>query len=427
MYFSSERYMPRIVDKELKALLRTFGAVCIEGPKWCGKTWTALNSAKSVLYLNDPDGNFQNRKKAEMDPSSALIGELPRLIDEWQYVPSLWDAVRHEIDKSRDKGRFILTGSSTPQRKGICHSGVGRFAILRMRPMTLFESGDSNGSVSLSSILENNVEISESVPTNLGKLSGLVVRGGWPATVGMGADDAQRVSKNYLDITLREDIHKVEGTRHDWRKMGMLVKSLARNEGTTASMRALARDISEFEGDGIDRGTVSAYLDTLDRLFITDDQPAFSVNLRSPTRVGKTPKRHLADPSLAAAALGLTQKKLLGDLKTFGFLFEAMCERDLRVYAESLGGELFHYRDHDGGEIDAVVEMPDGSWGAFEIKLGANQIDEAAEKLVRFRDAMVGNGAPRPPKSLCVVCGLIDYAYTRDDGVSVVPITAMRD
>lgn len=427
MNLTPKGYIPRLVDERLKFMLGAYGAVCVEGPKWCGKTWTSLNQATSVVSIGDPFGNFQNRTLAEIDPSQILVGGRPRLIDEWQEVPSLWDAVRSEVDKTAEKGQFILTGSSTPARKGVLHSGIGRFGMVRMHTMSLFESGDSNGTVSLKSIMENKPVSSKGKEITLMSIAEMLIRGGWPDTIGADIDVASEIPRGYLELLAREDMQRVGGARYNQEKIWMLLRSLARNESTLAGKTTILRDIMDNEGDSIDVNTVTRYLSVLDRLFVTEDQPAFSPYLRSSVRVGKSVKRHFTDPSLAVAALGATPKTLMGDLETLGFLFESLCERDLRIYAETFGGTLHHYNDSSGMEIDAVVQCPDGRWCAFEIKLGHNRVDEAAEKLLSFKSKIMEENPKKAPSSLCVICGLSDFAYTRDDGVMVVPITALRN
>lgn len=418
-------YRNRLIDARIERALDVFGAVCVEGPKWCGKTWAALNASQSVYYVGNPAGNFQNRRLAEMDPMIALQGEAPHLVDEWQEVPGIWDAVRFEVDRSREKGRFLLSGSSTPSNKGIMHTGTGRIATLRMHPMSLAESGDSSAHVSLAGLFD---EVLSPVPTGdvaLSTLAELVVRGGWPDNITVQPDRAGDAARSYIEQMVRSDVNRVDGRARDPHKMMLLLRSLARNESTLASNATLRRDIREFDDDDISDNTVSDYLEVLGRIFAVYEQPAFNPHMRSSVRVGKKPKRHLADPSLAAAALNATPDRLMSDLETFGFLFEALCERDLMIYAQSAGGSLFHYRDALNREIDAVVELPDGRWGAFEIKLGANQIDAAAETLLALKRDMERDSRAQPPAIMVVVCGLTSYAYTRPDGVMVVPITAL--
>ena len=419
-------YRPRIIDQKIKEYLSAFGAVCVEGPKWCGKTWTSAHHSNSKIFLGDPAGNFQNRELARLSPDLVLNGETPRLIDEWQEVPSLWDAVRHRVDQIPAKGQFILTGSSTPNHKGILHSGAGRIARLRMCPMSLWESGDSTGQVSLQALCRGELVPQMCGEPDLLRLISLIVRGGWPAGVGLPAQKAGLLAEEYLNAVIEDDVYRIDGVKRDTNKMRLLLRSLARNESTTATNRTLKNDIKAIDDEDIDAETVSAYLDIFKRLFLTDNQPPFSSGIRSSIRVKQAEKRHFADPSLACALLRATPERLLGDLKTLGFLFEALCERDLRIYAESLGANLYHYQNYLGRELDAVIEMPGSSWCAIEIKLGADQIDQAADNLITIRDEIAGEKEAIPPAVLCVVCGMTKAAYKREDGVFVVPITALK-
>ena len=422
----NEKYMPRLIDKKIDEYLSAFGALCIEGAKWCGKTCSSAYHSNSEILIGDPDNNFQNRKLAEMSPSIVLEGEVPRLIDEWQEVPPLWDAVRFEVDKRSSKGQFILTGSATPNHKGIMHSGAGRIARLRMRPMSLYESKDSTGFVSLKDMINGKFTPRMTGEVNLRKLMQLIVRGGWPGNLDTPESHAHLLPTQYIDAVVEDDIFRLDGVKRDSRKLRLLLRSLARNESTTVTNKTLKKDIKEIDDDDINIDTVTEYLDIFKRLFITDNLPPFSSNIRSSVRLKQSEKRHFADPSLACALLGANAERLIGDLETAGFMFEALCERDLRIYAEANGLNVFHYQDYKDKEIDTVLEAPDGEWYAFEIKLGANQIDEAANNLIEIsRSIEADNG--RPPKLLCVICGLSNAAYQREDSVFVVPITALRD
>ena len=420
-------YKLRLIDKRIEEYLKIFGAVCIEGPKWCGKTWTSAYHSKSEIYLGNPEGNFQNRNLAQLSPSLVLEGEKPRLIDEWQEVPPLWDAVRYQVDKMAEKGMFILTGSATPNHKGILHSGAGRIARLRMRPMSLFESGDSSGKVSLQELCSDRLEPSMTGEVDLRHLIYLIIRGGWPASLSVSESEAQRLPLEYLDAVIEDDMYRIDDVKRDSRKIRLLLRSLARNESTTVTNRSLKNDVKEKEDEDIDVDTIASYLDVFSRLFLIDDQLPFSSKIRSSVRVKQSVKRHFSDPSLACALLKATPEKLLGDLETLGFLFEALCERDLKIYAESFGGQLYHYQDYQNREIDAVIELPGGEWCAFEIKLGANQIDGAADALLKLKSAIEKEKGGRPPKVMGVICGLSNAAYRRPDGVYVVPVTALRE
>ena len=419
-------YKPRIIDKKVNEYLSVFGAVCIEGPKWCGKTWTSRHHSKSEYLVGDPQNNFQNRQLALLSPALVLPGDVPRLIDEWQEVTSLWDAVRYEVDTRGEKGQFILTGSSTPKRKGILHSGVGRIGKLRMRPMSLFEAGCSSGVVSLEELCNGNLTQKLIGEVDIHNLIDYIIRGGWPGNQETPIESAGLLPKEYITGVVDDEVHRIDDIQRDKRKVELLLKSLARNESTTVTNNTIASDIKAIDDEEIDKNTVSIYMDIFNRLFLTDNQKPFSSNIRSAIRVKQAEKRHFADPSLACALLGATPEKLLGDLNTLGFLFEALCERDLRIYAESFDAELYHYQDYNNNEIDAVIELPDSQWCALEIKLGANQIDAAATNLLEIKRQISEDPKGKPPAVLCVLCGMTNAAYQRPDGVFVVPITALK-
>lgn len=421
-----EKYKQRIIDAQVERYLKNFGAVCIEGPKWCGKTWTSSYHSKSEFLIGDPGNNFQNRQLAQISPAIILEGETPRLIDEWQEVPPIWDAVRYTVDQRGEKSQFILTGSSTPNKKGVLHSGAGRIGKLRMRTMSLYESGDSSGKVSLKELCSGKLLESLTGEVNLHDLIYYVVRGGWPSNLGVSEEDAQILPASYINAIIDDDARRIDDIKYDKDKMQLLLRSLARNESTTATQNKLLSDIKGYENEDIDRNTVSQYLDVFSRMFLLDNQPPFSSNIRSSVRVKQGEKRHFCDPALACALLKATPEKLLGDLNTFGFMFEALCEHDLKIYAESFGANLFHYQDYLNREIDAVIELPGGEWCAFEIKLGANQIDAAAKELLSIRDDIAKEKDGVPPAVLCVICGMSNAAYRRPDGVFVVPITALK-
>lgn len=422
----NRKYRPRIIDSTVEDYLQAFGAVCIEGPKWCGKTWTSAFHSKSQFLLGDPSNNFQNRSLAQLDPAMVLKGESPRLIDEWQEVPAIWDAVRYEVDARDEQGQFILTGSSTPMRKGVMHSGAGRIAPIRMRTMSLWESGDSDGKVSLQDLFEGHIESQLTGEIKLESLARYIVRGGWPRSLSVPYEKAVLLPNGYINAIIDDGANRLDEIKRDSSKMIKLLKSLARNESTTVSNKVLRKDIKDVEGEDISEPTIASYLDVFRRLYVVEDQPAFSPSVRSSVRVKQAGKRHLTDPSIACSLLGLNEERLIGDLKTMGFLFEALCERDLWIYANYYGGKLFHYQDYKEKEIDAVIEMPNGEWGAFEIKLGANQIDGAAENLLSIRDKIAKDNKDKVPQFLCVLCGLSNAAYCRPDGVYVVPITSLK-
>ena len=419
-------YKPRLIDRQVEDFLSAMGAVVIEGPKWCGKTWTSAQHSESEFYVGSPEGNFQNKHLAELSPDKVLEGKSPRMLDEWQEVPALWDAVRAEVDSRNAKGQFILTGSATPNRKGILHSGAGRIGRIRMRPMTLYESGASSGEVSLHELCvggEFPTRMNENV--SLQRLAELLVRGGWPGNLQVPESSAGILAKEYITALLETDVYRVDETKRDAHKMNLLLRSLARSESTTASISVLKKDIGGVDGETVDDDTISAYLDVLRRLFLLDNQLPFAPAARSSIRIKQAEKRHLADPSLACALLKMTPQGLINDLNTFGFLFEAMCIRDLRVYANAFGAELYHYQDYKDNEFDAVVELPDRSWCGFEVKLGAHQIDDAAANLLRINAAIKAAGG-NPASRLAVICGLSNAAYLRPDGVYAVPITMLK-
>ena len=420
-----EGYKPRVIDPKVEAFLTALGAVVIEGPRWCGKTWTSSQHSRSEFLTGSPEGNFQNKRLAELSPEAVLRGETPRMLDEWQEVPALWDAVRAEVDRRNAKGQFILTGSATPNRKGILHSGAGRIGRLRMRPMTLFESGASSGVVSLAELCDGKLSPCVGDAVALPLLAELVVRGGWPGNIDTPASSAGVVAREYIKALLENDVRRLDEKKRDVHKMRLLLRSLARNESTTASVAVLKKDIAGVDGENVDDDTIGAYLDVFNRLFILDNQLPFAPATRSSMRIKQAEKRHLADPSLACALLKLTPQGLINDLETFGFLFEALCIRDLRVYADSFGAELYHYQDYKGNEFDAVIELPDKRWCAVEVKLGANRIDEAAENLLRINNA-IRNAGGDPASTLIVVYGLGNAAYRRADGVFAVPVAMLR-
>ncbi len=416
-------YKPRLIDDHIERMLSTFGAVSIEGPKWCGKTWTAENHSNSEMKVADSTGPIKNKDLILMDVRRALSGENPHLIDEWQEVPQIWDSVRSDIDNNPKKGRFILTGSSVPKRESYIHSGAGRIGMVRMRTMSLYETGDSEGKVSLKNIIEGRMEITECREASLDDLIDLTIRGGWPGSLGIDRDNVGLIPQGYVDLAV-DDASRLDGKVRQSNKMKMLLRSLSRNESTLASDATVMKDMKRYDDETIAIETFYDYIDCLDRIHMIDETPSFRPNVRSDLRIGKTPKRHLTDVSLAIAALGLNHEALKNDLNTFGFMFEALCEHDLQIYSESIGGKLFHYRDGRGREIDAVIETSDGRWGAFEIKLGPGQIDEAAKNLLSLKNLFEKEN--KQPSSLCVICGMTNYAYKRPDGVFVIPITSLR-
>ncbi len=420
-----EGYLPRLIESEIRSTMEVMGAVSIEGPKACGKTWCARRLANSEYSLVDPRNNFSNRRMATVDPLLALEGEKPHLIDEWQDVPGIWDAVRYSVDSDNRKGRYILCGSSSADKTKMLHSGAGRISSIRMRTMSLLESGESDGRASLSKMFDGRLEASRSKDSDIEGIASMIVRGGWPGMLGVDPDRASLELGRYLRSACEIDAQRIDGRRRNVGSLMRVIRSLARNESTVASKSKIASDIKEDGSDAVAAATVDDYLDVLSRLFLTEDQPAYSASFRSSLRVGKNPKRHFTDPSLAVAAMEIGTEGLQSDMRTMGFMFEGLCERDLRIYAQNISGKLYHYRDYKDHEIDAVVEVPGKGWGAFEIKLGSDSEDTAAEGLMRIRDLMESNGISELPRFLCVITGTGGLAYRRDDGVYVVPITSL--
>ena len=421
-------YKQRIADENIDRLMEIYGAVCIEGPKWCGKTWTSRNHSVSASYIGDPAGNFMNKQLAETDPSLVLDGKYPRLIDEWQLVPPIWDAVKYKVDETSEKGKFVLTGSSTPIMKGEYHGGSGRIGKYKMRTMSLYESGQSTGAVSLESLFNSTFKQVVCGEIKLDSLIDFVVRGGWPGSQSLSVKGAMQIPIDYLN-NVPDDMERMDGKKRDLKKVMALLRSLGRNESTTASKATLKRDIEEFPDDmdlpEISDKTIADYLDCFERLFIVEDQPAFGTKLRSSVKALKSPKRHFVDPSLAVAAIGATKEMLKKDLNTFGYFFEALCVRDLRIYADYHEAKVYHYRDENDKEADAIVQMPDGSWGMFEIKVGFNQVESAANELINLSETFKKE-SNSSPEFLCVICGMSNAAYRRPDGVYVIPITALK-
>lgn len=422
MTLTPEGYRKRLIDNKLARMMRVFGAVNIEGPRWVGKTWCAENFCNSEFKLTGKTAGIKNRDLAQSDPEIALKGEKPHLIDEWQEIPSIWDDVRNEVDGSTEKGRFVLTGSSIPKRNKYIHSGTGRIAKIDMRTMTLFEMGDSDGSISLNDLLSGKLETKDCGEQTLDRLADLMIRGGWPSDIDTLSEDYGLTAKQY-SIEAVIDACRLDDKERNKDKMSMLLRSLARNESTLASDSKLMKDMLKYDDDTITPATFSEYIDCLDRIHLIEDTPCFRPNIRSDWRIGKTPKRHLTDVSLAIAAMGANKERIVSDLNTFGFLFESLCEHDLAIYSEYLGCKFFHYRDGRDREIDAVIESSDGSWTAIEIKLGPGQIDAAAESLLKIRDVFEKEGIA--PKNLVIICGMTRYAYRRLDGVFVIPITSL--
>ncbi len=420
------KYLPRIADKLLRERLEASGAVLIEGPKWCGKTWTATQISKSQLYLQDPDKQASYLRAADTKPSLLLKGETPRLLDEWQTTPVLWDAVRFAVDQRGEAGQFILTGSAVPKDDVVQHTGTGRISRMMMRPMSLFESQESNGSVSLKDLFDGTTEIDSFSQLTIEQIAFAIVRGGWPASIGATEKNALRHAIDYVEAIINTDVSRVDGIERNPARVRALLRSLSRNISTLATIKTIHDDIAMGGGDErVSEKTISQYLNALSRIFVTEDLPAWNPALRSKTAVRTSPKRQFIDPSIAGAVLRLTPERLLDDFHYFGFLFESLCDRDLRVYAEAIDGQVFHYRDASGLESDAVVCLNDGRWAAVEVKLGAREIEEAAKHLVMLREK-VDADKMREPSFLMILTGT-EIAYRRDDGVFVVPLGCLRD
>jgi len=419
-----QNYLPRIADKALDAALEASGAVLIEGPKWCGKTRTAYEKAASTLYMQDPDQSAAYLKAAATKPSLLLRGATPRLLDEWQVAPVLWDAVRFAVDERGEAGQFILTGSAVPTDNATQHTGTGRISRLLMRPMSLFESQESNGDISLRALFDGATEIDGFSELTIEKLAFVLARGGWPAAIGARETVALRQVYDYVDAVINVDVSRVDDIEKNPARVRALMRSLARNVATLATLGTIRNDIAGDEAS-ISEKTISQYLNALRRIFVIEDLPAWNPALRSKTALRQSPKRHFVDPSVAAAVLRASPERLLGDFNTFGFLFESLCVRDLRVYAQANDGEVFYYQDKSGLEADAVVHLKDGRWGAVEVKMGAGEIDTAATNLLKLRDK-VNTDKMLEPSFLMVLTGT-ELAYRREDGVLVVPVGCLRE
>lgn len=423
-----KNYRKRIADNILQRKLEGKGAVLIEGPKWCGKTTTAEQIANSVLYMDDPESKAQNITMAELNPKRLLKGNTPRLIDEWQLAPKLWDAIRFEIDHRGSLGQFVLTGSAVPpDTKDIAHSGTGRFTWLTMRPMSLFESGESTGEVSLKHLFTAPESIDGESQIDLDRLAFLVCRGGWPKAVDMRDEIALDQAFDYYDAVVHSDINRADGVTKNPERVKRLMRSYARHQGAQTANTILASDVRGSDGGSMDDETVATYVNALKKIFVIEDMPAWNPNLRSKTAIRSSDTRYYIDPSIAAAALGIGPQDLIADLKTFGFLFETMCVRDLRVFADALNGTVYHYRDKEGLECDAVVHLRNGSYGLIEIKLGGDTLIEEGVKTLTALTKKIDTTKMNAPAFSMVLIGTGNYAYRRKDGIYVVPIGCLRD
>ncbi|MCL2269827.1 MAG: DUF4143 domain-containing protein [Treponema sp.] len=414
-----KNYIKRFTDIALKNRLKESGAVLIQGPKSCGKTETAMQAAKSLVRL---DTDTEIRTLMEIDPKAAMPGSVPRLIDEWQEYPQIWNYIRREVDDRKKKGQFILTGSANPEERVRLHSGAGRFSVIRMRPMSLFEKGWSSGEVSLNKLMKGSAPGSEQVKFSLADLAEKITIGGWPSLIGAGSKAALRFMQDYISLIVEVDINRFGGKKRNPQKLMRLMQSLARNIATEASLSSLAKDTGGSQAEITDE-TTAEYLEALERLMVVEPLPAWSTHIRSSDTLRKSPKRHFVDPSLAIGALGISTGKLTGDLNYFGLLFESLVIRDLRIYAEVNDGKVYHYRDSRDMEVDAIVEYPDRTWAAFEVKMGFSAQNDAAENLLAFAKK-VDQKKMGPPAALTVITAN-GSACRRKDGVNVVPLSAL--
>lgn len=421
-------YKHRIADGILEKKLRSKGAVLIEGPKWCGKTTTAEQQARSILYMDNPASFESNLQMAEIDPGILLEGDTPRLVDEWQLAPKLWDTMRFEVDHRHQVGQFILTGSAVPSDEEFMkHSGTGRFSWLTMRPMSLYESGESNGKVSLSHLFESRENIVATNSLRIDDIAFLICRGGWPFACSLQGDAALAQAFDYVDAVIKKDVSRVDGTNRNITTTRLLMRSYARNQGSQATIGTIVADMMTNDENEIGIKTAGSYLDALRKIFVIEDSEAWNPNLRSKTAIRTANTRYFIDPSIGTAVLGLGPKDLINDLNTMGLFFETLCVRDLRIFADALDGQVFHYRDKSGLECDAVIHLRNGRYGLVEIKLGGDRlINEGASNLLALVDK-INTDKMKEPSFLMVLTGTGDFAYRRKDGVYVVPIGCLKD
>ncbi|MCI2082960.1 MAG: DUF4143 domain-containing protein [Bacteroidales bacterium] len=426
-------YRPRVADDLLKRKLAGKGAVLIKGPKWCGKTTTAEQVAKSALYMADTGSREQNIKLANVNPHLILDGPTPRLIDEWQVAPVLWDAVRFEVDHRKGHGHFILTGSvvmhdkKEEEERLIQHSGTGRIARLIMRPMSLWESGDSNGSVSLKELFQSPEKIAATCDLDLKDIAYLTCRGGWPDTLTMERDVALDQAFDYVDAVAETDISEADHVKRNPEQVRRLLRSYARNQGAQSPLTTIRDDMKANESSTFNEDTVGSYIKALKKIYVIEDMSAWNPNLRSKTAIRTSDNRYFVDPSIATAALGLGPNDLINDLETFGLIFETLCARDLRVFADAMDGKVYHYRDKDNLECDAVVHLRNGSYGLIEIKLGGDSLIEDGVNTLLTLSNKIDTTKMKSPSFLMVLTAVGKYAFRRDDGVYVVPIGCLRD
>ena len=423
-----KEYKPRIADKLLKYRMEEVGAVLVEGPKWCGKTTTAEQQAKSVLYMSDPDNRQAYLELADLKIKMLLKGDNPRLIDEWQIVPQIWDAIRFDVDHRGEEGLYILTGSAVPvSTDNIHHTGTGRFAWITMRPMTLWESGESTGDVSLEQLFRGVADVEGYNRLKLEDIAFLVCRGGWPSAVDKSRRVALRQAYDYYDAVVKTDVSRVDEVLRSSERTRLLLRSYARSHGGQVSVSAIRHDMLVNDDEPLSDKTVQSYIGALKKIFVIEDMPSWNPNLRSKTAIRSAETRYFVDPSVAVAALGLGPDDLMGDLETFGLLFETMCVRDLRVYADAVDGSVYHYRDKNGLECDAVIHLRNGSYGLVEVKLGGAQAIEKGVSTLTSLASSIDTTKMKAPSFLMVLVAVGDYAYRRKDGVFVVPLGCLKD
>ena len=423
-----KEYKARIVDNMLKEKLEAKGAVVIEGPKWCGKTTTAMQVAGSILRMDEPRNREANIQMAEIDPGQLLKGDAPRLIDEWQIAPKLWDATRYEVDTRGKEGQFILTGSAVPvESEEITHSGTGRFTWLLMRPMSLYESGDSTGEVSLQNLFERPDRIAGTNDFDIDRLAFLICRGGWPYAVGMKEKPSLLQAEDYYEAVIKSDINRADGVSKNPERVKRLMRSFARKQGTQISNTMLRDDIISNDTESLNEDTIASYINALKNIFVVEDMAAWNPNLRSKTSIRTSETRYYVDPSIAVAALGIGPKDLTNDLNTMGLLFETLCVRDLRVYAESIGGTVLHYRDKSGLECDTVIHLKNGRYGLAEIKLGGQKLIEEGVKNLQSLSNKIDTSKMPAPSFLMIIIGIGEFAYRREDGIFIVPIGCLKN
>ena len=421
-------YKNRIADVLLKKKLSGMGAVLIEGPKWCGKTTTAEHQASSVVYMDDIEEGTNWQQLATINPKAILTGEAPRLIDEWQLSPRLWDAVRFEVDHRGEDGQFILTGSAVPvDTDKIHHTGTGRVAWLTMRPMSLWESGESNGEISLKDLFDAPEQVFAENKLTLEDIAYLVCRGGWPRAALQPKDIALGRAFDYFDAVVKNDVSRIDGVRRDEERTSRIMKSYARHQGTQTPISVIADDVRGGEEMSIDDKTVYSYIAALKKIFVIEDMPSWNPNLRSKTAIRSSDNHYFVDPSIATAALGIGPKDLINDLNTFGLLFETLCVRDLRVFADVIDGRVYHYRDKNGLECDAVVHLRNGSYGLIEIKLGGENLIEEGASTLHSLASKIDTSKMKAPAFKMILTAVGKFAYRREDGVYVIPIGCLKD